>query len=199
MPSFNRRLSAVVDESVKRFKFKGIAERKSRYAEFESPITWLHQCRLVLKNYPIEGNPKTPLAAYQKDNRVKLYLFDVGLLNNMLGTSCKEIKQQDYEYKGYIAENFVQQEFVAIGIEPSYSRGDVRAEIEFIITTDEGLIVPVEVKSGTRTRAKSLQSYIAKCAPHKTIKLTGTQGSAPDEQTNIVLPLYSAEYVPKVL
>lgn len=188
-------LSIVVDESVKRFKFKGISERKSRYAEFESPITWLHRCHLALKNYPIEGCPKAPLAAYQKDNTVKLFMFDVGLLNHMLNTSYKEIKLQGYEYKGYIAENFVQQEFAAIGIEPSYSWGDARAEIEFIITTEDGLVVPVEVKSGKRTRAKSLQSYITKCTPHKTLKLTGTQGSGPEEQVHIVMPLYYAEHV----
>lgn len=189
-------LSAVLDESVKRFKFKGVFERKSRYAEFESSISWLHQCRLALKNYPIEGSPKAPLAAYQKDTMVKLFLFDVGLLNHMLNTSYREIKHQSYEYKGYIAENFVQQEFAAMGIEPSFSWNDARAEIEFIVTNNEGLVVPVEVKSGKRTRAKSLQSYIAKCAPHKTIKLTGTQGSSPLEQTNIVMPLYYTEYVP---
>lgn len=188
-------LSAVVDESVKRFKFKGVFERKSRYAEFENPITWLHQCRLALKNYPIEGRPKAPLAAYQKDKMVKLFLFDVGLLNHMLNTGYKEIKLQGYEYKGYIAENFVQQEFAAMGIEPSFSWGDSRAEIEFIVTNEDGLVVPVEVKSGKRTRAKSLQSYITKCAPHKTIKLTGTQGSSLQEQTHIVMPLYYAEYV----
>lgn len=188
-------LSAALDESVKRFKFKGIAERKSRYAEFESAISWLHQCRLVLKNHPLEGLPRAPLAAYQKDSMVKLFLFDVGLLNHLLHTGYREIKQQGYEYKGYIAENFVQQEFATIGIEPSFSWADARAEIEFMITNQLGQLVPVEVKSGKRTRAKSLQSYITKCAPHKTIKLTGTQGSGPEEQTHLVMPLYYAEYV----
>lgn len=192
-------LSSVFDDSVKRFKFKGVFERKSRYADFESAISWLHRCRLVLKNYPVEGTPRPPLAAYQKDNRVKLFLFDVGLLNHMLGTGYKEIKQQAYEYKGYIAENFVQQEFASMSIEPSFSWGDARAEIEFIIANDEGQVVPVEVKSGNRTRAKSLQSYIAKCSPHKTIKLTGTQGSSALEKDNIVLPLYYAEYVPNLI
>lgn len=190
-------LSAHLDESVKRFKFKGVFERKSRYTEFASAIDWLHQCRLALKNYPIEGRPRTPLAAYQKDSMVKLFLFDVGLLNHMLGSSYKEIKQQDYEYKGYIAENFVQQELAAIGIEPSFSWSDARAEIEFIVTNEFGQVVPVEVKSGKRTRAKSLQSYIEKCDPHKTIKLTGTQGSLPLEQRNIVMPLYFVRYLPE--
>ena len=188
-------LSLVRDESVKRFKFKGVFERKSRYNEFEGSINWLHRCRLALKNYPIEGLPRSPLAAYKKDNMVKLFLFDVGLLNAMLGTSYKEIKQQGYEYKGYIAENFVQQELAAMGVEPSFSWNDGRAEIEFIISNDFGQIVPIEVKSGKRTRAKSLQSYIAKCHPHKTIKLTGTQGSSELEQVNMVMPLYYTEFL----
>ena len=188
-------LSSVFDDSVKRFKFKGVFERKSRYADFESAISWLHRCRLSLQNYPVEGMPRSPLAAYQKKNRVKLFLFDVGLLNQMLGTGYKEIKQQGYEYKGYIAENFVQQELAAIGIEPSYSWGDARAEIEFIISNESGQIVPIEVKSGNRTRAKSLHSYITKCKPHKTIKLTGTQGSSILETNNIVMPLYYTKNV----
>ena len=188
-------LSIVMDESVKRFRFKGVHERKSRYSEFESALTWLEKCRLILKNYPVDGTPRCPLAAYQKDNQVKLFLFDVGLLNHMLGVSYKMIKQQGYEYKGFVAENFVQQEFVAQGLDPAFSWSDARAEIEFIVADDEGNIVPVEVKSGKRTRAKSLQSYITKCSPHKTIKLTGTQGSSPIEQTHIVLPLYYSEYV----
>ena len=133
---------------------------------------------------------------------VKLFLFDVGLLNHMLGSSYKEIKQQNndlsvYNYRGYVAENFVQQELTAIGVDPSYSWHDARAEIEFILATDEGDIVPVEVKSGKRTRAKSLASYVEKCTPSKTFKLTGTQGSSALEQTNIVMPMYFTQYLPQ--
>ncbi|GAB3487426.1 ATP-binding protein [Marinomonas epiphytica] len=193
--SIPAQLSAVMDESVKRFKFKNIVERKTRYSEFESAIHWLSRCRLALLSYPIEGRPRSPLAAYKKDNLVKLFLFDVGLLNHMLGTQYQELKQQSYEYKGYIAENFVQQELTTLGIDPSYSWNDARAEIEFLLTNEEGEIIPVEVKSGKRTRAKSLQSYITKCQPHKTFKLTGTQGSPELEQTNIVMPLYYSMYL----
>ena len=113
----------------------------------------------------------------------------------MLGTGYKEMKLQGYAYKGYVAENFVQQEFAAQGLEPSFSWHDARAEIEFVVANDSGQLVPVEVKSGNRTRAKSLQSYRAKCQPHKTIKLTGTQGSSALEQVDIVMPLYYVEYV----
>ena len=188
-------LSTVVDESVKRFKFKQVYRRKSRYQELESGITWLEKCRLVLKNYSVEGRPRTPLAACKKANKVKLFLMDVGLLQHMLGVSYQQIKQQGYEYKGYVAENFVQQELVAMGVDPSYSWNDARAEIEFIVPDQMGNIIPIEVKSGKRTKAKSLRSYIEKCQPHKTIKLTGTQASSTPEQQHFVFPLYYTEHV----
>ncbi|SEA71187.1 ATP-binding protein [Alkalimonas amylolytica] len=187
-------LAAVVDESVKRFKFKDVYARKSRYQELETGIVWLEKCRLVLKNYPLEGTPRSPLAAYKKDNMVKLFLFDVGLLNHMLGVNYLEIKQQNYDYKGYIAENYVQQELAALGVEPTFSWNDARAEIEFILADPTGQIIPIEVKSGKRTRARSLQSYTQKCKPIKTIKLTGTQGSSTLEQRDLVYPLYYAAH-----
>lgn len=193
--SIPAQLSLVQDESVKRFKFKEVYKKKSRYNDFESAITWLEKCRLALKNYPVEGSARSPLAAYQSANKVKLFLFDVGLLCRMLGLGYPQIKQQAYEYKGYIAENFVQQEFTAQGVDPTYSWQDARAEIEFILSDSHGNIIPIEVKSRKRTKAKSLQSYRQKCSPKKTIKLTGTQGSSALEQENIVMPLYFAQYV----
>lgn len=188
-------LFAVQDESVQRFKFKEVFEKKSRYKDFASAIHWLEKCRLVLKNFPVEGTPKIPLAAFARENTVKLFMFDVGLLTQMLGLSYQEIKQQAFAYKGFIAENYVQQELAVLGFNPSYSWQDARAEIEFIINDGAGNIIPVEVKSGKRTQAKSLQSYIQKCAPPKTIKLVGTQGSGSLEQTNVVLPLYYASKI----
>jgi len=114
-------LASVIDESVKRFKFKGVHEQKARYGDFESAITWLEKCRLILKNYPTDDSPRSPLVAYKKENKVKIFLFDLGLLNHMLRIDYKEIKQQGFEYKGYIAENFVQQELAAQGIDPTFS------------------------------------------------------------------------------
>lgn len=187
-----KQLFAVQDESVKRFRFNTVSEKKSRYSEFAGAIHWLEQCRLVLKNYPIEGKPRVPMAPLAKENAVKLFLFDVGLLARMLDLSYQELKEQNFSYKGFLAENFVQQELAVLGIHPTYSWHDARAEIEFIIDDGAGNIIPIEVKSGKRTQAKSLQSYVQKCQPRKTIKLTGTQGSGPLEQDHIVLPLYYA-------
>ncbi|WP_418113193.1 ATP-binding protein [Vibrio scophthalmi] len=193
--SIPAQLSSVHDKSVKRFKFKGVHERKSRYTEYESAINWLQKRQLVLKNYPIEGRPKAPLVAHKKENTFKLFLLDVGLLNHLLDTSYLEIKRQGHVYKGYIAESFVHQELASLGIEPTFSWSDARAEMELIISDELGRIIPVEIKSSNRTRAKSLASYITKCNPHKTIKLTGTQGSAETKTQNIEIPLYFTEFL----
>ena len=211
--SIPAQLSAVIDGSVNRFRFKGVAPRKSRYADFESAINWLHKSRLALKNYPLEGALNSPLAGYRKENMLKLFMFDVGLLNAMLGSGYQEIKQQGYQYKGFVAENFVQQELAALGLEPSYSWQSARAEIEFVFSNANGQVIPVEVKSGSRTRAKSLRTYMQKYQPSKSFKLTGTRGSSahidhaaanaaananssPYSLTPTVLPLYYAKYLP---
>lgn len=192
-------LARLHDQSVKRFQFKDVYPSKSRYRDFETAIDWLRSCRLALANFPIEGRPTQPLAAYTKANQLKLFLFDVGLLNHMLGSTYHEIKNQNYAYKGYVAENFVQQELVAQGIDPTFSWHDARAEIEFIVSSMRGDIVPIEVKSGSRTRARSLASFVAKCAPKQTLKLTGTRGSLESEQVHRVLPLYYAHFLFTVL
>lgn len=199
-------LSAALDGSVGRFQFKDIAPRKNRYADFESSIEWLHRSRLVLKSQVVEGRPSHPLAAQAKQNRIKLFAFDVGLLGRSLGLTYPQIQGQGYAYKGFVAENFVAQELAAQGMEPCFSWQDARAEVEFLLTTADGSILPLEVKSSHRTRAKSLASYIHKHRPGTTLKLAGTLGTAspevlgtPDHPAHHVWPLYWAGGLARLL
>jgi predicted AAA+ superfamily ATPase len=187
-------LSKNIDDSVKRFKFKGVIEKKSRYKELSGPINWLEKCRLLSRCHPVDSEPSSPLSALAKENIFKLFLFDVGLLGNMLGLSYKEHRDQGFSYKGYIAENFVQNELIAQGAGSSYSWEYARAEVEFLYKCNDGSIVPIEVKSGKRTRAKSLRVYVDRYHPKTTVKLIGSTGSTEDKAA-LVLPLY---YVSKV-
>jgi len=137
-------------------------------------------------------------------------MFDVGLLNHMLGTTYQQIKQQAHEYKGFIAENFVQKELAVMGVEPTYAWTASNAEIEFLLTDNLGHIVPVEVKSGTRTRAKSLASYINRYQPTKAVKLSAlttetraapgqSHHTNPTTTTALHLPLYDVAFLPGLL
>ena len=184
-------LSQNIDDSVKRFKFKDVIQKKTRYQQLVGPINWLDKCKLLSKCQPIDCQPSSPLPALAKENIFKLFLFDIGLLGNMLGLSYKEHRDQGFNYKGYIAENFVQNELVAKYGNPTYSWEYARSEIEFLYKHDSGSIFPIEVKSGKRTRAKSLDVYVQRYQPEKTIKLIGSQGSIENPDA-LVLPLYYA-------
>jgi len=191
-------LSRNIDDSVKRFKFKDVVQKKTRYQELVGPINWLDKCKLLSKCQPVDCQPSSPLPALAKENIFKLFLFDIGLLGNMLGLSYKEHRDQGFNYKGYIAENFVQNELVAKYGSPTYSWEYARSEIEFLFKHNNGDIFPIEVKSGKRTRAKSLSVYVQRYQPEKTIKLIGSRGSL-DNSTALVLPLYYVSKIEEVL
>ncbi len=64
------------------------------------------------------------------------------------------------------------------------------SEIEFLID-NKGIILPVEVKSGLRTKAKSLAQFIAKYSPDTAYTLSGKNISAGSGVRQNV-PLYYA-------
>ena len=187
-------LAACQDGSVARYRFKGVLPQKQRYRELAGPIDWLEKARLLWKCFPVQGRPEPPLQARIKANRFRLYLFDVGLLGNMLGMTYADQRAQSAAYKGFIAENFVRTELGAHARQPSHGWFEARAEIEFLVRDRKGEVIPVEVKSGSRTRARSLRAYIDRYAPTRAIKLIGAPGdrsSGPVE----AWPLYYAQFL----
>ena len=192
--SVPRQLAVCQDNSVQRFKFKGVVEKKQRYLDLRGPIEWLEKAKLVRKCYPIEGNPTVPLQSQIRTNFFKLYLFDIGLLCHMLEIPYRAQTSQNYQYKGYIAENFVQIELSMHSNYPTYSWQRARAEIEFIHQCRDGTIIPVEVKSGSRTRARSLRSYIERYDPSHAVILAGKQGKKGSQRVQ-TWPLYDAQFL----
>ena len=182
------------DGSVARYRFKGVLPHRQRYQQLAGPIDWLQAARLVWKCFPVEGRPETPLSAHAKANRFRLYFFDLGLLGHMLGMTHAEHRAQDASYKGYIAENFVQLELCAHVGHPTYGWFAGRAEVEFLHRCRNGELVPVEVKSGSRTQARSLRSYIDRYAPSRAIKLIGGVGGRSGGPIE-TWPLYDAQFL----
>ena len=189
-----RQLETTQDDSVKRFRFKGVLERKRSYLDLKGPIDWLVKARLAWKCHPIDCRPALPLAHLAKESRFRLFLFDVGLLRHMLRLPYAVQRDPKYAYKAFMAENFVQTELRARVAYPTYGWAEARAEVEFLHQTSDGEIVPVEVKSGTRTRARSLSSYIQRYAPQRAITLTADpRGGAAGIVVN--WPLYEAQFL----
>lgn len=184
------------DGSSSKFKFKGIIPGIKSYSNLVGIIDWLEAAKLIIK-VKIINQANTPLSAYTQENRFKLFCFDCGLLGTLSELKPSEILNYSYgEYKGYFAENFVAQELAAKNFKQNnlYSWSEGMAEVEFVINTDEG-IIPVEVKSGFNTQAKSLQSYRLRYNPHYALIFNAKNIVLNEEAKLYKYPLYLLGYI----
>lgn len=187
-------LASNYDISTSRFRFKGIIPTVNRYRQLANVIDWLGAAELVIR-LPIVGSFEQPISVYTKDNLFKLMMFDIGLLGAMSSIDPSLILSYDYgTYKGYFAENFVGQQLISQTSFPLFCWQENRSEIEFLLSR-HGDIIPVEVKAGTVTRAKSLEKYINKYHPRYSIILSAKPPHLNHEKTVFHLPLYLVEKI----
>ena len=152
------------DGSAQKFKFKGIIPGISRYSRLAGSIDWLGTAGLIVKAL-IVNSGQLPFSAHATENSFKLYVFDVGLLGALSGLPPKSILEYEYgSYKGYFAENFVAQEFVCSGAKELYCWREGSSEVEFLREIN-GDVLPVEIKSGWVTQAKSIKIFAQKYHP----------------------------------
>ena len=189
-------LQAVHDQSIKRYQFSGVISGNTKYAHLQGPIDWLLTSGLVLR-IPVANNPEQPLSAYCKPNMFKLLMLDIGILNSQLNIDFgMTIGQTQGSYKGFLAENFVAQQMQNAFGRQIYSWAKGRSEIEFILPY-KNHVIPVEVKSGIRTKSKSLAEYKKKYAPSLAIKLSGK--NIRQENGHLNIPIYLAEFLPELI
>ena len=98
-------------------------------------------------------------------------------------------------YKGYYAENFVAQTFRAGNRADVVCWREGMAEVEFL-TDVEGAAVPVEVKSGWVTQAKSLKSFADKYKPAFSAVFSGRNAGHDANLARHYYPLYLASKFP---
>ena len=143
----------------KKFIYSVIREG-ARAREFEGALQWLLEAGLIHK-VSLISTPKIPLSAYADFSIFKIYLVDVGLLGAMSNLDPKAILHENelfQEFKGSITENYIAEELVHSGYRLYYWASEGRAEVDYIIE-QEGLIYPLEVKSGNSSKKKSLKVY----------------------------------------
>jgi predicted AAA+ superfamily ATPase len=182
------------DASAKKFVFKDAIPGVNRYDRLVGVIDWLEAAGMIIKVHITESG-QVPFSAHAKENAFKLFLADVGLLGAISGLDPETILAYDYgSYKGYYAENFVAQEFMCQGRGPLYSWQEKTAEVEFLFQK-AGQVIPVEVKSGWVTHAKSIHLFASKYhSPFRVILSAHNLNVAPQSPIHRY-PLYLAEQV----
>lgn len=152
----------------------GVIRAGARAKEYELALAWLEEAGLVRRVNRLEA-PRIPIMSYANASAFKLYHLDVGLLAAMVRLDEQvllESNQVFTEFRGSLAEQLALQELqVDGGLDVCYwaMDGQSRAEVEFIVQTGSQ-IVPVEVKSGTNLRAKSLAVYMNKYQPRLAVR-----------------------------
>ncbi len=174
--------------SVGKFKLREGIPGIRGYERLSAPLDWL-ECANLLIRTPIIDTVGVPLSGYVKENRFKLYFFDVGLLGAVSGIAPATFLNYDFgSYQGYVAENFVAQELRATGDKAVFCWQGRTAEVEFLLE-QEGEVVPVEVKSGRVTQSKSIKVYTERYRPPRAYILSANNISR--RNINHYLPLYA--------
>ena len=191
-------LARTQDGSASKFIFKNVVPGVHGYERLVGAIDWLKMAGLVYK-LPIVNKAWLPLQAYSDESIFKLYLFDIGLLGALGGVTPKLLIDFDFgSYKGFIAENFVLQEMNTAAILNMVAWKEKTAEVEFLFDFD-GKVLPIEVKSGWVTHAKSLKVFAEKYHPPYRITLSAKNVSVDKTNGILHLPLYLASRIPKLL
>lgn len=173
----------------RKFQYK-IVQRGGSATVFGEAIEWLNYAGVVLKCQMVEQG-RIPLAAYASLSDFKLYLADIGMLTMLSGmppTMVLSAISLDNTYMGALTENYVAQELAAHGLPLYYWKNSNTAELDFVIPRYEELI-PVEVKKGIHTRAKSLNQYRITYHPKLCLRLS-QKNFGQDEDIKSV-PLYA--------
>lgn len=172
----------------KKFQFAKI-EDGSNKRKYASALDWLLSSNMIY----VCNNVKTidiPLKVYQNENIFKVYMSDVGLLSSISEVRFNDILlDSDFRYKGAIVENYVAQTFISNGIALNYWSSDNVAEIDFLITTSDG-VIPIEVKSSERVKSRSLRVYMDKYQPKYAIRLSTRNFGMKNGVKSV--PLYAA-------
>jgi predicted AAA+ superfamily ATPase len=103
-------------------------------------------------------------------------MLDIGLLGAQSGLDITVLLEHDDAlfgmFNGAMTEQFVMQELINSGFTPFYwGRDKGEAEVDFVIQW-RNEIVPVEVKSGIRTKSKSLAVYRNMYHPARVVRST---------------------------
>lgn len=182
--------------------------KDARFRDYDSSFYWLRDSKMVNLAFNTT-EPSIGLGLKQKDNSLKCYMNDTGLMISHAFDERGIISEQLYQKilkdkleinAGMLMENIVAQMLVANGYKlffysnPSRESKDDRMEIDFLITkstiTSRHNISPIEVKSSTGFSTVSLEKCLKKYATHLAQAYIVHTGDVKPNGNHLYIPLY---------
>lgn len=156
----------------KKFQYK-LIQKGGTSSIFGESINWLINAGIT--NRCIKTKIGVPLKMYEELDSFKLYMNDVGLLTNLSEFPLYLIKNREAVNEvmiGMLTENYVASSLKYNGLNLNYWKNEYDSEIDFVLQSEKGKIIPVEVKSSTHTKARSLSNYISEYNPSYAIRIS---------------------------
>jgi len=174
----------------------GAVREGGRARDFEEAIEWLVSAGMLNRVYNV-SKMEHPLAAFDKLEQFKLFVFDTGLLKYMAGVDNSAILlKADYQFKGPLTENYLLQQLRGqFEVVPRYF-SDRTSEIDFVLQHGTE-IIPVEAKGGEDKSAPSFKRYVLEHEPEHALRFSKRGYRKDGFITNI--PLYLAAKTKELL
>ena len=182
-------ISTQLSKENKKFQYK-LLKTGARASLYEEAIRWICNAgissqlfRLEQVSFPLESNKST--------SDFKFFMGDVGLCGASQDVRMEDIEMEsnDFEFRGGLAENYINNQLIANGLKAYYWTSKSDAEVDFITRLGAN-VIPIEVKSGVNTRSRSLESYAKTYHPKYAIRIS--QKNFGFENGIKSIPLYAA-------
>lgn len=173
----------------KKFQYSSM-KSGGRAKEFEGALEWLELSGLINVCKKI-NDPMIPAANYLDPTSFKIYASDCGLLSNQYELR-PDILINDSpliaDFKGGLYENYVFNQLLINEFKSYFWESSRIAEVDFILD-DFARLIPLEVKSSTNVKSRSLALYNEKYKPELSLRVSTKNFGI--EGNHISVPLYA--------
>ena len=179
----------------KKFQYK-LIQKGGTSTIFGDSINWLVNAGIV--NKCVKTKIGVPLKMYEELDSFKLYMNDVGLLTNLSQFPIYLIKNREAVNEtmiGMLTENYVASSFKYNNLNLNYWRSDYDSEIDFVLQSEKGLIIPVEVKTSIHTKSRSLNVYMNEFNPSYAVRISSKNFGFKNNIKSV--PLYATFCIDK--
>ena len=185
----------------KKFLYNVVKEG-ARAREYEDALEWLVNAALVYKIFRI-NSPGLPMSGYEDLSAFKIYLADVGVLRRLAKldpVAFREGNRLFTEFKGALTENFVLQSLVPqFDASPHYwSRLNPSYEVDFVVQREND-IIPIEVKSDTNIKSRSLKKYAETFAAQTKLRVRFSMSNLRLDDGVLNIPLFMVDQTDRLM
>lgn len=195
-----------------RVKFQGFGNSNYRSREIGESFRILEDAKIVRLIYPTT-DLMPPLQSDLKKSP-RLQFLDTGLVNYSLGIQGQMLAMEDLSqaYKGALIPHLVTQELISTthltDQKPNFwvrEKKQSSAEVDLVIPF-QGLVIPVEIKSGATGSLRSLHQFVDACDHGFAVRIFGGELRIEDTLTPagkpyrlLNLPYYLGTRLPEYL